>query len=163
MPFLFIFFQVTFQETPGLLTVMCRCQISRPTDEVEPRIKMHPLNPLLILAGRSPTWLLEVLFSWPGQWSNTIWMWFWTPYSVSFFSRWHCSAWKRPWLCALPGLSAVSPRLTLKQCQCLVEHWSFMTLEGGMSATSFLHSYFLQAVNAVMLWPVHVQQISQAS
>ena len=46
---------------------------------------------------------------------------------------------------------------------CLVEHKSFSTLEGGMSATSFLHSSFLQAINAVMLWPVHVQNVPQAS
>ena len=31
-----------------------------------------------------------------------------------------------------------------------------------MSAASFLHSSFLQAVSAVMLWPVHVQKVSQA-
>ena len=31
-----------------------------------------------------------------------------------------------------------------------------------MSATSFLHSSFLQAVNPVMLWPVHVHKIPQA-
>ena len=35
---------------------------------------------------------------------------------------------------------------------CLVEHRSFSTLEGGMSAASFLDSSFLQAINAVMLW-----------
>ena len=38
---------------------------------------------------------------------------------------------------------------------CLVEHRSFMA--------SFLHSSFLQAINAVMLWPVHVQKVPQAS
>ena len=32
-----------------------------------------------------------------------------------------------------------------------------------MSAASFLHSSFLQAINAVMLWPVHVQKVPQAS
>ena len=32
-----------------------------------------------------------------------------------------------------------------------------------MSATSFLHSSFLQAISAVMLWPVHVQKVPQAS
>ena len=70
---------------------------------------------------------------------------------------------------------------------CLVEHRSFstleggmsassflhssflrvinavMTLEGGMSASSFLHSSFLRVINAVMLWPVHVQKVPQAS
>ena len=63
----------------------------------------------------------------------------------------------------LPSISAVSPRLPLKQCQCLVEHRLFLTLEGGMSAASFLHSSFLQVINAVMLWPVHVQKVPQAS
>ena len=38
-------------------------------------------------------------------------------------------------------------------------HGAFSTLEGGMSAASF----FLQAISAVMLWPVHVQKVSQAS
>ena len=32
-----------------------------------------------------------------------------------------------------------------------------------MSAASFLPSSFLQAINAVMLWPVHVQKVPQAS
>ena len=32
-----------------------------------------------------------------------------------------------------------------------------------MSAASFLHSSFLQVINAVMLWPVHVQKVPQAS
>ena len=41
---------------------------------------------------------------------------------------------------------------------CLVEHRSLSTLEGGMSAASFLHSSFLQAVNAVMLWLVRVEK-----
>ena len=31
------------------------------------------------------------------------------------------------------------------------------------SSSSFLHSSFLQAVNAVMLWPVHVQKVPQDS
>ena len=39
----------------------------------------------------------------------------------------------------------------------------FSTLEGRMSATSFLHSSFLQAVNAVMLWLVCVEKVPQAS
>ena len=58
-------------------------------------------------------------------------------------------------------LSAVSPRLPSKQCQYLVEHRSFSTSERGMSAASFLHSSFLQAINIVMLWPVHVQKVPQ--
>ena len=32
-----------------------------------------------------------------------------------------------------------------------------------MSAASFSHSSFLQAINAVMLWSVHVQKVPQAS
>ena len=31
-----------------------------------------------------------------------------------------------------------------------------------MSAASFLHSSFLQAISAVMLWPVHVEKVPQA-
>ena len=46
---------------------------------------------------------------------------------------------------------------------CLIEHRSFSTLEGGMSAASFLHSSFLQAINAVMLWLVRVEKVPQAS
>ena len=30
-----------------------------------------------------------------------------------------------------------------------------------MSATSFLHSSFLQAISVAMLWPVHVQKVPQ--
>ena len=32
-----------------------------------------------------------------------------------------------------------------------------------MSAAFFIHSSFLQAINAVMIWPVHVEKVSQAS
>ena len=32
-----------------------------------------------------------------------------------------------------------------------------------MSAASFLHSSFLQAIDAVILWPVHVHKVPQAS
>ena len=44
---------------------------------------------------------------------------------------------------------------------CQVEHRSFLTSEGGMSVASFLHFSFRQAINAVMLWPVHVQKVPQ--
>ena len=30
-----------------------------------------------------------------------------------------------------------------------------------MSSASFLHSSFLQAISALMLWPVHVQKVPQ--
>ena len=46
---------------------------------------------------------------------------------------------------------------------CLVEHRLFPNLEGGMLAASFLHSFFLQAISAVMLWSVYVQTVPQAS
>ena len=46
---------------------------------------------------------------------------------------------------------------------CLVEHRSVSAWEGGMSAASFLHSSFLQAINAVMLWLVHIEKVPQAS
>ena len=32
-----------------------------------------------------------------------------------------------------------------------------------MSAASFVHSSFLGEINAVMLWPVHVEKVPQAS
>ena len=44
---------------------------------------------------------------------------------------------------------------------CLVEHRLFSTLEGGMSAASFLHSSFLHTIKAVMLLRVH--KVPQAS
>ena len=81
----------------------------------------------------------------------------------SFSSRWHRSAPKGPYT-----LRPVSQQ-SLQGCPrnsaniCLVEHKSFSTLEGGMSAASFLHSSFLQAINAVILWPVHVEKVPQAS
>ena len=46
---------------------------------------------------------------------------------------------------------------------CLVEHRSFSALEGGMSAAFFLHSSFLQAINAVVLSLVRVEKVPQAS
>ena len=84
-------------------------------------------------------------------------------FSFTFSSRWHRSARKGPY--ALRPVSQQSPQGCPRNSAniCLVEHRSFSTLEGGMSAVSFLHSSFLQAVNAVMLWPVHVQKVSQAS
>ena len=39
----------------------------------------------------------------------------------------------------------------------------FRTSKSGMSATSFLHSSFLQVINSVVLWPVRVQKVTQAS
>ena len=64
-----------------------------------------------------------------------------------------------------PSLSSL-PKVALKTVPIiiyLVEHRSFSTLEGRMSAASFLQSSFLQAINAVMLWPVHGQKGPQAS
>ena len=84
-------------------------------------------------------------------------------FSFSFSSRWHCSARKGQY--ALRPVSHQSPQGCLRNSAniCLVEHRSFSTLEGGMSATSFLHSSFLQAINAVMLWLVCVEEVPQAS
>ena len=61
-----------------------------------------------------------------------------------------------------PSLSSLL-KVALETVPIFVEHRSFLTLEGGMSAASFLHSSFLQAINAVMLWPTHVQKLPQAS
>ena len=70
-------------------------------------------------------------------------------------SRWHRSARKGPYV--LRPVSQQSPQGCPRNSAniCLVEHRSLSTLEGGMSAASFLHSSFLQAINAVMLWLVH--------
>ena len=81
----------------------------------------------------------------------------------SFTSRWHRSARKGPY--ALLPVFKQSPQSCPGNSAniCLVEHRSFSTLEGGMSAASFLHSSFLQAINAVMLWLVHDLEVPQAS
>ena len=83
-------------------------------------------------------------------------------YSFSFSSRWHRSARKGPY--TLCPVSRQSPQGCPRNSAdiCLVDHRLFLTSEGGMSAASFLHSSFLQAINAVMLWPVHVQKVPQA-
>ena len=84
-------------------------------------------------------------------------------FSFSFSSRWHRSARKGPY--SLLPVSQQSPQGCPRSSAniCLVEHRSLPTLEGGMSAASFLHFSFLQAINAVMLWPVHVQKVPQTS
>ena len=76
----------------------------------------------------------------------------WCSFSFSFSSRWHRSARKGPY--ALRPVSRQSPQGCPRNSAniCLVERISFSAFEGGMSAASFLHSSFLQAVNAVMLW-----------
>ena len=58
-----------------------------------------------------------------------------------------------------PSLSSL-PKVALETVPVFarVEHRPFSILEGGMSAVSFLHSSFLQAINAVMLWLVHVEK-----
>ena len=84
-------------------------------------------------------------------------------FSFSFSSKWHHSTRKGPY--ALRPVSQQSPQGCLQNSAniCLVEHRSFSTLESGMSTASFLHSSFLQAINAVMLWPVRVQKVPQDS
>ena len=54
------------------------------------------------------------------------------------------------------------PKVALETVPIILFARSLSTLEGGMSAASFLHSSFLQAINAVMLWPVHVEKVPQA-
>ena len=81
--------------------------------------------------------------------------------SFSFSSRWHSSSPKGPYALH-PSLSILPSCPPNSAKVCLVEHRSFSTLEGGMLAASFLHSSFLQVINAVMLWPVHVQKVPQA-
>ena len=84
-------------------------------------------------------------------------------FSFRFSSRWHRSARKGP--CALRPVSQQSPQGCPRNSAsvCLVEHRSLPTSEVGMSAASFLHSSFLQAISALMLCPVHVQKVPQAS
>ena len=84
-------------------------------------------------------------------------------FSFSFSSRLHRSARKGPF--APRPVPQQSPQGCPRNNTniCLVEHRSFSILEGGMSAAFFLHSSFLQATNDVMLWPVHVQKVPQAS
>ena len=84
-------------------------------------------------------------------------------YSFSFSSRWHRSARKGPY--ALRPVSQQSPQGCPRNSAniCLVEHRSFSAFKGGMSAAPFLHSSFLQAVNAVMLWLVRAEKVPQAS
>ena len=84
-------------------------------------------------------------------------------FSFSFSSRCHSSVRKGPY--SLRPVSQESPQGCPGNSAniCLVEHRSFSTSEGGLSAASFLHSSFLRAINAVMLWPVHVQEVPQAS
>ena len=78
----------------------------------------------------------------------------------SFSSKWH-----RHGPYALRPVSQQSPQGFPRNSAniCLVEHRSLSTLEDGMSAASFLHSSFLQAVNAVMLWLVRAEKVPQAS
>ena len=84
-------------------------------------------------------------------------------FSFSFSSRWHRSARKCPH--AFRPVSQQSPQGCPRNSTNirLVEHRSSSTLEGGMSAASPFHSSFLQAINAVMLWPVNVQKVPQDS
>ena len=80
-------------------------------------------------------------------------------FSFSLSSRWHRSARRGPY--ALRSVSQQFPQGCPRNSAniCLVEHRSFPTLEGGMSAASFLHSSFLQAISAVKLWLVHVHRV----
>ena len=75
-------------------------------------------------------------------------------FQFSFSSRWHHSARKGPY--ALRRVSLQSPQGCPRNSAniCLVEYRSFSTLEGGMSAASFLHSSRFQAIDAVILKPV---------
>ena len=84
-------------------------------------------------------------------------------FSFSFCSRWHHGARKGPY--TFHPVSQQSPQGCPRKSAnvCLVEHRSFSTLEGGMVATSFLHSSFLQAVSALMPWLVSVEKVPQAS
>ena len=83
-------------------------------------------------------------------------------FSFSFCSTWHHIVWKD--LYAFCPASQQFPQGCPRSSAnvCLVEHRFFLISEGGMLAASTVHS-FLQTVNAVMLWPVHIQKVPQAS
>ena len=84
-------------------------------------------------------------------------------FSFSFSSRWHRSAQKGPY--ALRHAFQQSPQDCPRNSAnvCLVEHRSLPTCEDGMSAANFLSSSVHHAIDAVMLWPVHVQKFPQSS
>ena len=84
-------------------------------------------------------------------------------FCFNFWSRWHRGARKGPH--ALHPVSQQSPQGYRRSSVnvCLVVPSSFPISKGRMSATSFLHSSFLQAINAVVLWPLHVWKVPQAS
>ena len=84
-------------------------------------------------------------------------------WSFTFCSRCHHSARKGPYTLCL--FSKQSPQSCPQNSanSGVIEYRSFLTWEGGMLAASILLSFSLQAISAVMLWPVHVQKILQAS
>ena len=71
-------------------------------------------------------------------------------FGFKFSSKWHRSAQKGPY--PLRPFSQQSPQGCPRNSAniCLVEHRSFSTLEGGMSAASFLHSSFRQVLLACL-------------
>ena len=82
---------------------------------------------------------------------------------VSLSAQWRGSTRKGP--CALRPVFQQSPQGCSRNNAdvCPVEHRSFRTSEGVVSAASFSHCSVLQAISAVMLWPVHVRIVPQAS
>ena len=74
-------------------------------------------------------------------------------FSFSFSSIWHRSARKGPY--ALRPVSQQSPQGCPRNSAnvCLVEHRSFTTLEGGMSAASFLGTCDDLLANIPLCWP----------
>ena len=88
-------------------------------------------------------------------------------FSFSFCPRWHRSARKGPY--TLHPVSQQSSQGCPRNSAiiCLVEHRLVPTLEGVSSATSFLHSSFLQVIYSLIysltLWLVHVQKVPQTS
>ena len=84
-------------------------------------------------------------------------------HSFSFSLRWQRSAWKGPY--ALHPASQQSPQgcpwNSANVCQ--VEHRLFPTSQGGVLVTSFFNSSLLQVINAVMIKPVHIHKVPQAS
>ena len=61
-----------------------------------------------------------------------------------------------------PSLSSL-PKVALETVPTFVWLNTDNSRRRRMSAASFLHSFFHQAINAVMLWAVHVQKVLHAS
>ena len=120
------------------------------------------LSPCLCLVLPSVLSLSPISLSLQGRYPTTEPRFPQSSFSFSFSTRWHLSAWKGPYALhpafqqSLQGCSRNSANI------CLVEHRLFSTLEGGLSAASFLNSLSFRRPKLLMLWPGYVQKVPQA-